>query len=159
MSEMIVGVPTRGTLRRLAGSALASLLAFGAISAIGGGASLLLTNGLGMPLAMLDGSPFSSFIVPAIVLLVVVGGTQSVGFGLLIVRRPSSLLWSAAAGFGMTIWILVETAIIQGFSVLQAIYFSLGILELALVIGILWAGSTTAAGTPAPGAARTRNSV
>jgi hypothetical protein len=125
-------------MQRVARRTLLFLLAFGSLSAIGGAVALLLTNGLGMPLAMLNGSPFSSFVVPALLLLVVVGGTQILGLTLLLRRAPSALLWSAVAGFGMTIWILVETVTIQGFSVLQAIYFTLGIVQLALVIDVLW---------------------
>ncbi|HEV7566704.1 MAG TPA: hypothetical protein VGO31_12175 [Microbacteriaceae bacterium] len=128
---------TRKLVRRI----LVFLLAFGALSAIGGAVALLLTNGLGMPLAMLDGSPFSSFVIPALFLLVIVGGTQSLGLTLLLRRDSSALLWSSVAGFGMTIWIMVETVAIQGFSALQAVYFTLGILQLALVIGVLWIDS------------------
>jgi uncharacterized membrane protein (DUF373 family) len=127
--------------RKVARTTLVFLLAFGALSAIGGAVALLLTNGLGMPLAMLNGSPFSSFVIPALFLLVIVGGTQSLGLTLLLRRDASALLWSAVAGFGMTIWIMVETVAIQGFSVLQAVYFTLGILQLALVIGALWIDS------------------
>ena len=124
--------------QRIARVTLVVLLAFGAVSAIGGAIALLLTNGLGMPAAMLDGSPFSSFVIPALVLLVVVGGTQTVGLVLLARRSRTAPLWSAIAGFGMTVWIMIETVMIQGFSVLQAVYFSLGIAQLALVIGMLW---------------------
>jgi hypothetical protein len=127
--------------RKVARGTLVFLLAFGALSATGGAVALLLTNGLGMPLAMLNGSPFSSFVIPALLLLVIVGGTQSLGLTLLLRRDASALLWSAVAGFGMTIWIMVETVAIQGFSVLQAVYFTLGILQLALVIGALWIDS------------------
>ncbi|MDQ1580195.1 MAG: hypothetical protein QOD05_970 [Microbacteriaceae bacterium] len=127
--------------RKLVRRTLVFLLAFGALSAIGGAVALLLTNGLGMPLAMLDGSPFSSFVIPALFLLVIVGGTQSLGLTLLLRRDSSALLWSSVAGFGMTIWIMVETVAIQGFSALQAVYFTLGILQLALVIGALWIDS------------------
>jgi uncharacterized membrane protein (DUF373 family) len=127
--------------QKVARATLVFLLAFGALSAIGGAVALLLTNGLGMPLAMLNGSPFSSFVIPALFLLVIVGGTQSLGLTLLLRRDASALLWSAVAGFGMTIWIMVETVAIQGFSVLQAVYFTLGILQLALVIGALWIDS------------------
>jgi hypothetical protein len=127
--------------RKVARTTLVFLLAFGALSAIGGAVALLLTNGLGMPLAILNGSPFSSFVIPALFLLVIVGGTQSLGLTLLLRRDASALLWSAVAGFGMTIWIMVETVAIQGFSVLQAVYFTLGILQLALVIGALWIDS------------------
>jgi hypothetical protein len=37
----------------------------------------------------------------------------------------------------MIIWILVEIVMVQGFSWLQGLYFSTGIVELALVLGLL----------------------
>lgn len=110
---------------------------FNALSAVGGGAAILLTNGLGMPASMLEGGPFTSFLWPGIILLMVVGGTQSLAVGLLLTRRPSAPLWTAVAGFGMIIWIFVETGIIRGLSWLQAIYFTTGIIEVALVLALL----------------------
>jgi hypothetical protein len=51
--------------------------------------------------------------------------------------RPSSLPWSAVAGFAMIIWILVETVIVGGFSLLQGLYFIVGVAELVLVLALL----------------------
>lgn len=111
--------------------------AFNTLSAAAGGVGMLVTNGLGMPPAMLDGSPFSSFAVPALVLLVVVGGTQAVATWLLVARRESALAWAAVAGFGMLIWIFVETMVIRGGSWLQVLYFSTGVIQIALVLALL----------------------
>jgi hypothetical protein len=111
--------------------------AFNTLSAFAGGIGMLVTNGLGMPLEMLDGSPFASFAVPALVLLVVVGGTQAVATWLLIARRESALVWAAVAGFGMLIWIFVETMVIRGGSWLQVLYFSTGAIQIALVLALL----------------------
>jgi hypothetical protein len=109
---------------------------FNALSALAGGVGILLTDGLGMPAAMLTGSPFTSFLWPGIVLLVVVGGTQAVAVVLILARRATALAGSAVAGFGMVIWIFVETGIIRGFSWLQVLYFTTGILQIALVIAL-----------------------
>ena len=98
---------------------------------------MLFTDGLGMPASLLDRSPFSSFIVPALILFVAIGGTHALAAVLLLRRRASSLLWAAVAGFAMIIWILVETVIIQGFSWLQGIYFTTGVAELVLVLAAL----------------------
>ncbi|CAM5394200.1 hypothetical protein [Leifsonia shinshuensis] len=127
---------------------------FNALSAVGGGAAVLLTNGLGMPASMLKGGPFASFLWPGIILLVVVGGTQSLAVGLLLARRPSALAWTAVAGFGMIIWIFVETGIIRGLSWLQALYFTTGVIEVALVLVLLGVmNSPFGAGPGAPVAA------
>jgi hypothetical protein len=126
-------------MTRLVRYTLLVLAGFSAVSALGGGMAILVTGGvgMGMPLSMLDGSPFSTFTMPALVLFVVVGGTQVAAFVALLRHHATALAWSAVAGFGLTIWIVVETVIIRGFSALQAIYLVCGIAELALVMALL----------------------
>ena len=127
----------RNILTRIAMRALIVVVIFNAVSAVGGSIAMLFTNGLGMPTSFLANSPFTSFFLPALILLVVIGGTQALAAGLLLGYRESSLLWTAFAGFAMIIWILAETVIIQGFSWLQALYFTTGMVELALVLALL----------------------
>ncbi|WP_426519150.1 hypothetical protein ACPPVQ_04750 [Diaminobutyricibacter sp. McL0618] len=125
---------------RLTTTAFWSLLVvsvFNALSAIAGGIAILATDGLGMPSSMLAGGPFTTFTWPGLILLVVVGGSQTLAAVLLIARRPSALLWSAVAGFGMMIWIFVETGIIRGLSWLQVVYFATGALQVILVLALL----------------------
>lgn len=110
---------------------------FNALSAIVSGIAMLMTNGLGMPLAFLETSPFSSFLWPGVILVVVVGGTQAIAAVLLILRWETALLWSAVAGFGMVIWIFIETGLIREWSWLQILYFGTGLTQLALVLGLL----------------------
>ena len=98
---------------------------------------MLLTDGLGMPAESLTGSPFTSFAVPALILIAVVGGTQALATGLLVARRESGLLWSAVAGIGMLIWIFVETIVIRGGSWLQVLYFTTGTVQVVLVLALL----------------------
>ena len=124
-------------LRRFARWTLLVVTAFNALSAVGGGIAVVATGGMGMPASMLAGGPFSSFALPGLILLVVVGGTQTAALVLLLARRASALLWTAVAGFGMVIWIFVETGIIAGISALQVIYFVTGILQLILVLALL----------------------
>ena len=125
------------SLTRIAWRTLLIVVMFNAVSAVGGAIAMLFTNGLGMPQSALDGSPFTSYSLPALILLVVIGGTQTLAAVLLLRRRQSCLVWTAIAGFALIIWILTETVIIHGFSWLQAIYFATGIAELALVLALL----------------------
>lgn len=127
----------RSQVRSSAYWSLVVVSIFNALSAIAGGIAMLATSGMGMPSSMLAGSPFTSFIWPGLILLVVVGGSQTLAACLLLKRRPSELLWSGVAGFGLMIWIFIETGIIQGLSWLQVIYFATGALQLILVLALL----------------------
>lgn len=113
------------------------LLFFGALSAAIGAVMGIVFNGAGVPLAYLAHSPFSSYLVPGLVLGVVVGGTQLAAGLALVAKRRRPLLWAAIAGFGMQIWIFAELAIIERYAWLQTAYFALGVLELVLVFVLL----------------------
>ncbi|WP_334172386.1 hypothetical protein [Sinomonas sp.] len=110
---------------------------FNALSGIAGGLAMMVTNGLGMPRSFLEHSPFDSFLLPGLILLAVVGGTQATAFAQLIRRAASGLLWNAVAGFGMVIWISVELMMIRQFTWLQVLYLATGLLQLALTFGFL----------------------
>ena len=116
---------------------LAGLTAFGALSALGGAALAIAANGAGVPVEYLAHTPFSSYVVPGLVLGGVVGGTQLSAAVALLARRRRALLMSAIAGFGVLIWIFVELATIRHYPWLQAAYFGLGGLELILVFALL----------------------
>ncbi|OPA74704.1 hypothetical protein BVG16_23395 [Paenibacillus selenitireducens] len=122
--------------------ALQLFLGVGAI--FGGGALTLDPSGdlLGMPLSMLEGSIFSSFLVPGIILLVVLGVIPVIiAIGLtckwtcaiaekLNVFRDKHWSWtfSLYSGFCLIIWITVQIYIIHGVSVVHIIYMGLGLL-------------------------------
>ncbi len=110
---------------------------FNGLSAVGGGVGMVVADGLSMPKSLLADSPFSTFTVPGLILVLVVGGTQAAAVALLLARRPSALLWSAVAGFGMLIWIISEIGFIQALTWAQAIYVVTGLLQLVLVFSLL----------------------
>ena len=118
---------------------LLGALALGLSAMIGGGMLILDPSGerLSIPLSYLDGSPFSNYLVPGIILFSVFGvGSFVVIYGL-IRRFPYS--WPAALGlgFGQVVWIAVQIAIIGEMNLLHLIYgglgLTLGLLALALV--------------------------
>lgn len=116
------------------------LLAFLGLSAIGGGGALIIspTGKLlgGLPLSILDRSPFNDFLVPGIILFVVLGIIPSLlVFALL--KKPTSVFadrfnffkdmhwawtFSIYVAFALIIWIQVETIYIQGVGWLQTFY-------------------------------------
>lgn len=128
---------------------------FNLLSAIAGGYGLI-SGGIvtmGLPLSLLDGSPFSNYFWPGVILLVVVGGTQALAIVAQFRRAALYAGLHAVAGFGMIIWIFVELVYID-FSVLHAIYFGAGLLQCILVmlaIGVWpvpFLGRTGAPGRP-----------
>ncbi|MCS5498546.1 hypothetical protein NY547_14935 [Cnuibacter physcomitrellae] len=116
---------------------LIALLVFGTASALLGAVMGVLFDGAGVPVEYLTGSPFTSYLVPGLILGVVVGGSQAIAALALIRRARSALMASAVAGFGMLIWIFAELAIIGEYSWLQALYFSLGALQVIVVLALL----------------------
>ncbi|MDN4596796.1 hypothetical protein [Leifsonia virtsii] len=110
------------------------------LTAVAGGLALLVaaltsTNGGGVTpdRSYLGGSPFTSYIVPGLVLAVVVGGTHILAAVLTGRGSQAGPFAAAVAGFGLLIWIFVQMMFIP-FSPLQAIYFLAGLAELGLVL-------------------------
>jgi peptidoglycan/LPS O-acetylase OafA/YrhL len=92
------------------------LLFFLSISAIGGGIMLIsdpLGAKSGMPISFLDHSPFTSFVVPGIILLVM-NGLLSLIFAILIIRGNKWSAWlMILQGCILLGWLLVQLAIIK----------------------------------------------
>jgi hypothetical protein len=130
----------RAEPRRLWWLALLIVGWFNLLSALSGGIGLLFADGLGMPLYLLDDSPFDSFVIPGLILLLIVGGTQALAVLLQHRRHPWYPAAAGVAGFGMVIWIYVEVALLPGYAFLMTLYFTTGVLQLVfllLCLGIL----------------------
>jgi hypothetical protein len=111
--------------RRSRAVVIAVELAVG-VGAIYGGVSLLHdAEGFGLKESWLDGSPFPDYTIPAIFLLVVIGGGMLVSA--LLAWRSSSLAPLAALkmGFILVAWLIIETAIIGFHGPQQPIFLAL----------------------------------
>lgn len=116
------------------------------VTAVAGGAALIvgsvspsLATVLSPPVEYLEGSPFSSYLIPGIILGLVLGGLHLVVFVLVLRRHDRWVLAGAVAAFDALIWIFVQMVFIP-FSFLQAFYFAFGLAEAGLVmlaLGIL----------------------
>ena len=97
---------------------LGSLLAFTALNAVGGG-WYGLAGAEGVPTTWLEGSPFTSYVVPSVVLLVVIGGTTLTA-SILVFRQPGyARIGAFGAGLPLIVWIVAQVAIIGMVSWLQ----------------------------------------
>lgn len=136
-STTTTGRPPAPRFARAVRGSLIAMLVFGAVSAFAGAVLGVALNGAGVPLRYLDGSPFDSYVIPGLLLGVVVGGTQAVAVLALVRRHVLALLASTVAGVGMLVWIFVELAMMLEYSILQTLYFALGLGEVLGVLGLL----------------------
>lgn len=134
-------------LVRIAIGTLETLIA---LSAIGGGIALLTgtyqNNSLieaggqaRFPLEWLQNTPFSDYTIPALILLIGVGGSSFIASILLFTDQKAGLIASVAAGLTMVVFISVEVIMLrQGVSWLEGVYFVLGLLICGLSIFLWW---------------------
>ena len=129
------------------------LLAFLGLSAIGGGGALIISpSGKllgGLPLSILQHSPFVNFLIPGIILFVVLGLFPTLLIFALLKKIASPFAehfnffkdmhwaWSFSIyiAFALIIWIQVETIYIQGVGWLQTFYmlFAIPLIFVALL--------------------------
>lgn len=148
------------------------LLAFTAGTSIPSGLFMVFQSWLGpdavavppeasLPSWLLEGSPFDTYLVPGLILLLVVGGAHLWAFLLTLRRSRRAGFVIAVAGYGILIWIFVQMVFIP-FSFLQALYFAVGLAGLGfllLALGLIPGRNVSAPGSMAhaSGAGSLRN--
>ena len=136
---------------RIYRSILIALLGFLSLGACYGGIVLILSpdgSFFKMPLDLLSNSPFKTFLIPGIILLVTFGvfpvfviyalikKPKSVFFNKLNLLYDYHFAWTFAVyiGFGQIIWINVQTLLFNSVDLIQTIYSSLGILIICIAL-------------------------
>ena len=126
--------------------ALASIEACIGMGAVGGGIAILIgAFDRWFPVAWLQGTPFSDYTIPGLVLLIVVGGGMLLAAATQFVQRAWAVLLSVAMGLVMLGWIACEAAIIDRYAqavvpstiVQQVLFPVLGLVILGLA-AYLW---------------------
>ncbi len=120
------------------------LLAFLGLGALGGGGVFILSPSgalFGMPLSMLDKSPFTNFLIPGIILFIVLG-LAPCGLVIALLRKPKSDMaerfnfypdmhwaWTGSiyVAFALIIWIQVEMVFLQAVDWLHTVYMFLAV--------------------------------
>lgn len=126
-------------IMKLSNIIAAAIHLFTGVGALAGGYACIADpyNPLGAPASMLEGSPFSSFLIPGLVLFILFG------FGnllqLLLIRKDVwwKSLGEGVLGGGMILWIVIQVAIIGSIVILHIAFLAIGIIQ--AVIAARWA--------------------
>jgi TRAP-type C4-dicarboxylate transport system permease large subunit len=120
------------------------LLGFLGLGAVGGGGTLIISPSgelIGMPISMLEESPFSSFLIPGVILSLVLGLIPLLLI-IALLRKPESKLaerfnlfkdmhwawaYSIYIGFILIIWIQLQIVFIQEVSLIHTFYVFLAV--------------------------------
>jgi hypothetical protein len=132
----------QSTLRPLPGLArlavvLEIFLGLGAL--FGGGALVLAPDGhlLGMPTKLLAGSPFTTFLVPGIILFTLVGLAPLLAAAITVRRQTLAPMAAVVVGLTLIGWVSVEMVVLAGpGSLAWALYLVLGVSIAA--VGVAW---------------------
>ncbi|HPS84371.1 MAG TPA: hypothetical protein PLA88_08650 [Bacteroidales bacterium] len=116
----------------------ASLLFFTAINALVAGALFIADPSgklMGMTTAYLKDAPFSSFLIPGIVLFVV-NGVLNISAGILTIRNHSAAArFVMLQGILLCGWIVVQILMVRDINALHIIMFTIG--SLLVLLGIV----------------------
>jgi hypothetical protein len=127
---------------------LAAMLLLVGAAAIFGGISLV-RDGFGMPLSWLHQTPFTSWALPGIALLIGVAVPQLTALGLIVSGHRWALAGGYLAGLGLVAWIAVQMLVLQRYHVMQPAIAAAGATE--VLLAWLWQRAGAA-----PGGSRAR---
>lgn len=114
---------------------------FSAISAIAGGALLVVFRGGSSytpPLEVLEHTPFPDFLVPGLMLGVIIGGSSLLSAVLMGRRSRAAIDATIVAGGALTLWIVAEVAMMRTAHALHLICGAVGVSMLALGVRAAW---------------------
>jgi hypothetical protein len=85
---------------------------------------------LNLPPGLLEGTPFSDYLLPGIILTVFVGGVNLLAVYFNLERHPGRYNWSIAGGLMICGWIVVQVILINTIHWFHFLYFIIGIMTL-----------------------------
>ncbi len=115
--------------------ALVGVELFVAVGAFYGGIGLIADNAIHISDDWLVGTPFDSWVLPGIFLLLVVAAPMTVAAVAELRRRRWAYTASVVAGVAQIGWIIAQWVIMQRFFVLQPVMFTAG----TVVVLLAWA--------------------
>jgi len=108
-----------------------SLLLLTAINAAVAGVLFIIDpsgNGMGMNVSYIKDSPFNSYLIPGIVLLIVNGLLNFIAAYFVFKEKPFASLWVIAQGILLIGWIVIQVIMVKDISMLHTIMFTIGMI-------------------------------
>jgi hypothetical protein len=124
---------------------LAGILLLVGAAGFFGGISLV-RDGFGMPLSWLHQTPFTTWTLPGIALLIGVAVPQFMALGLIVSGHRWALAGGYLAGIGLMLWIAVQMLVLQRFFFMQPIIAAAGAVE--ILLAWLWQRAAATPGGP-----------
>lgn len=112
---------------------------FIALGALFGGAAAIFDpyQPLGVPLELLEGSPFRNYLIPGIILFTVIGLGNLFSALTALKKNEQQGYISSVFSWALMIWIVVQCIMINAVDFLHILYFILGLLGAVLSMRIL----------------------
>lgn len=114
------------------------------IQAFYGGVQLM-RDGFGLPLEWLDPLPFSSWVIPGVLLMLLIGVPAFALLGMYVAGNAAADRWTIVYGVGVMLWVAVQLLFIP-FFFLQPLVFVLGL----ILVLVAWRRSQGEADSSAP---------
>jgi len=114
------------------------LLVFTGICACFGGIVLVMDptgSIIQMPVELLKHSPFTNFLIPGLILLIIIGIGSIVTAVIVLLRNKYFPKFITASGSALIIWIITQIFMIQALSYLHFIYGGIGLI--LLILGVI----------------------
>lgn len=115
---------------------LSGLESLVAVAAVCGGVGLIADNAIGMLDDWLVGTPFRSWVLPGVLLLLVVAVPMAVAAVMELRCSPWAAVASVAAGAAQVGWIAAQLAIMQRYFVLQPVMMTLGLVVVLVAVAV-----------------------
>lgn len=128
---MSTGTPSGREARPTTVTLLALVLGFLGTSGVAGGIGLL-GGQIALPREWLAGSPFDSYVVPALSLFAFLGVLPLVVGAGLYARKPWAWPGVVATGIGVLVWFAVQASVVGWGHALQWFYLGVGV---AILVG------------------------
>ncbi len=118
---------------------LFALHLFVGIGALAGGLAAITNpqNPLGIPIEVLKNSPFTSYLIPGIILFTIIGLGNIFSAFMFHLRSRFQGYISSVFSWALVIWIVVQCIMMQDIALLHVIFFIIGLIQAVLSTIIL----------------------